>query len=118
MKRKQVHNELHVLVCSALKKVHGTADIARYVCTNTKRKAGHCFDGNRKKDKEYQSILKKIGGIDKDMKSIRFNDHLNANEDSMDFKAKKMHAAALRSKTVKPQSLGRKVTNRDDRIEK
>ena len=118
MDGKQAHTELRFLVCHALKKGIGPADIARYVRTNTKRKAGHCFDGNRKKDKEYQSILKKIGGIDKDMKSIRFNDLLNENEDSMDFKAKKMHAAALRSKTVKPQSLGRKVTNRDDRIEK
>ena len=52
------------------------------------------------------------------MKSGRFNDLLNANEDSMDLKAKKMHAAALRSKTVTPQARGRKVTNKDDEIEK
>ena len=118
MNGKQAHNELRVLVCRALKKGHGPADIARYVRTKTNRKAGHRFDGNGKKDKEYQAILKKIGRIDKDMKSGRFNDLLNANEDSMDLKAKKMHAAALRSKTVTPQARGRKVTNKDDEIEK
>ena len=118
MNGKQALNEIRVLVCCALKKGHGPADIAHYVRTKTNRKAGHHFDGNGKKNKEYQAILKKIGRIDKDMKSGRFNDHLNAYEDSMDLKVKKIHASALRSKTVKPQARGRKVTNKDYGIEK
>ena len=103
-------------MCRALKKGHGPADIARYVRTKTNRKAGHRFDGNGKKDKEYQAILKKIGRIDKDMKSGRFDDLLNANEDGMDLKAKKMHAAALRGKTLKPQAHWQKVTSKYDVI--
>ena len=60
--------------------------------------------------------MKRIGRIDKDMKSGRFNDLLNSNKDSIDLKAKKMHAASLRSKTVKPQARGRKVSNKYDEI--
>ena len=104
------HNELRVLVCRALNKGHGPAYISRYVRTKTKHKAGHRFDGNGKKDKEYQSILNNIGRIKKDMKSGIFNNLLNANKDSMDLKEKKMHAAALNSKKVKPQYRGQKVT--------
>ena len=45
---KQEHNEIRVLVCRALKKGHGPADIYSYVCTKPKRKSGHRFDGNGK----------------------------------------------------------------------
>ena len=83
----------------ALKEGHGPAGIAHYVRTNTKRKSGHCFYVNGGKDQEYQDILNNISRIDKDIKSDRFNDPLNANEDSMDLKANKMHAAALKRKT-------------------
>ena len=110
-------NELRVIVCRALKKGHIPADTDHYIRTNTKRKSGRCFYGNVKKDKEYQAIFKKIGRIDKDMKYGRFNDLLNTNKDSMVFMAKKIHAEALRSKTVKPQARGQKVTKKDDGIE-
>ena len=60
--------------------------------------------------------MKKIGGINKNMKSGRFDDLLNANEDGMDLKAKKMHAAALRGKTLKPQAHWQKVTSKYDVI--
>ena len=86
----------------ALKKGHSTADISSYFRTKTKRKAGNHFYGNKKNDKEYQAILKKIVCIEKDMKYGRFNDILNANKDSMNSNAKKMHAAELRIKTMKP----------------
>ena len=46
--------------------------------------------------------MKKIVCIEKDMKYGRFNDILNANKDSMNSNAKKMHAAELRIKTMKP----------------
>ena len=58
--------------------------------------------------------MKNIGLIDKDMKSVIFKYLLNKNEDSMDLKAKKMHASSLKNKTVKPQAHGQKVTNKND----
>ena len=62
--------------------------------------------------------MNKIGRIYKDMKSGRFNDLISANKDSMYLKAKKIHSAEFRSKAVKLQARGRKVTNKYGGIEK
>ena len=70
------------------------------------------FWWQRKKDKYYQAILKKIDRIKNDTKSGRLNDLLNANKEIMGLKSKKMYAESLRIERVNPQYRGWKVTKR------